>query len=582
MAKQAVMQSSFVAGELSPHMFDRIDIEVYSAGAAYLRNFIPIQHGPIIRRQGSQYLNKTPGFCRLVPFSFSLTQSFMLEFSAGLLRVYYKDTIVLNAAGNAPFSTPTQFREKDLPNLCWAQYKDWLYVCDGYHPPVAIKRYANNDWRQEAIAFTNKPVEWGGTNWPQFVTFFEQRAVYAAAPANPQQIWMSRTGLPENFKYNDGTDSNGQLIVLDDHALTYTIFSTDANGIKWIQPGSALLIGTSGGEYRVGSTVFGDAITPKNIKVVPQTTFGSAPVTPVRAGAAIVFIPRSRTRAYSIEYSIQQEQFLTQDITVFSSHIALAGIKEMSCQTAPDTYLWMITRDGDLIGCTYEKSQKVIAWHKHVTDGKYVSIGVSPSDGNDLIYVVIKRGNKYFTELFTNLTEPPQDINDGWYVDSGLKYDGPPIQHIVGMTHLAGKLINVLADGWVHPQVTVSASGAFDLEQPASRIQAGLPYTSDFTSLVPQSQQQLTVGMKRRISEFLIALEDSLDFYYRAVSQEGAQIAYAGPTHIMNLAKAPYSGHRKLQVDSSSDYTEQLEVWTDRPVPLNIRGLLYYITPAGI
>ena len=159
MTKTAVLQSSFVAGELSPHMFDRVDLEVYSAGAAHLRNFIPLQHGPISRRQGSQYLNKTPGFCRLVPFSFSITQSFMLEFSAHLLRVYYQDTIVLNAAGNAPFAITTQFREEDLPNLCWAQYKDWLYVCDGYHAPVAIKRYANNDWRQEDLVFTNIHVE---------------------------------------------------------------------------------------------------------------------------------------------------------------------------------------------------------------------------------------------------------------------------------------------------------------------------------------------------------------------------------------------------------------------------------------
>ena len=582
MVKTAVLQSSFVAGELSPHMFDRVDLEAYFAGAAYLRNFIPLTHGPIARRQGSQYLNKTPGFCRLVPFSFSVSQSFMLEFSAHLLRVYYQDTIVLNAAGNAPFSIATQFREEDLPNLSWAQYKDWLYVCDGYHPPVAIKRYANNDWRQEDLVFTNIPVEWGGTNWPAFVTFFEQRAVYAAAPADPQQIWMSRTGLPEDFTYNDGTDSNGQLIVLDDHALTYTIFSTDANGIKWVVPGSALLIGTSGSEYRVGSTVFGDAITPKNIKVVPQTTFGSAPVTPVKADASIIFVPRSRTRVRSIEYSIQQEQFLTQDLTVFSSHIALAGIKEMASQTAPDTYLWMVTEAGELIGCTYEKSQKVIAWHKHVTDGEYVSIGVSPSDGNDFIYVIVKRGDEYFTELFTNLTEPPSDINEAWYVDSGLKYEGPPIQHIVGMSHLANKKINVLVDGWVHPQVTVAADGSFDLDQPGSKIQAGLPYTSTFTSLAPQSQQSLTVGMKRRINEFLIALEDSLDFYYRTVSQTKLQLEYFGPTRIMNKAKVPGSRQERLPADSSSDYTEQLQVWTDRPVPMVVRTLLYFINPAGI
>ncbi len=118
--KEPVFQSTFVGGELSPHMQDRIDIEIYSAGAARLRNFIPLPHGPIMRRQGSQYLATANAAVKFIPFSFSVEQSFMLEFSHLKMRVYYQDLIVLGQDGVTPFELVTPWRDIDLPNLCWA------------------------------------------------------------------------------------------------------------------------------------------------------------------------------------------------------------------------------------------------------------------------------------------------------------------------------------------------------------------------------------------------------------------------------------------------------------------------------
>ena len=46
------LHASFNAGELSPLMDSRVNVEKYEAGCRKLRNFILHTHGPVFRRPG--------------------------------------------------------------------------------------------------------------------------------------------------------------------------------------------------------------------------------------------------------------------------------------------------------------------------------------------------------------------------------------------------------------------------------------------------------------------------------------------------------------------------------------------------
>lgn len=584
MAKESVIQTSFSAGELSPHLHDRIDLEAYFAGCAELRNFIPLPHGPILRRRGTHFIYEAKASTvRLIPFSFNVIQSFVLEFTNETIRIYHSDGILVNDEGTI-LEVESPFEEQDLPNLNWAQQGDWLYLVDGRHTPRALKRYSNTDWRVEELTFTSKPEEWDGENQPKFVALFEQRAYYAATAARPQQIWASRTGLYEDFTMKDqeGTDDP---VILDDHAFTYTIFSNDTNGIEWLLAMGALIIGTAGAEFKLGSTSALDPVTPKNVRISVQTHYGSAAVRPLRIGSSVMFIQRSKNRLRSFEYSFSEDQYTAQDLTIFASHILTGRAKEMQVQSAPDSYVWIVSEDGELIGCTYEKNQKVLAWHKHVTNGKFTSLCILPTQGNDRLYVAVQRiimGEiKTFIEVLIDSWEPTDSVEDSFYVDSGLTYEGDPISEVVGLQHLEGQTVSILVDGWVHPNQTV-LNGTVHLQQEGSKIHIGLEFNSSFLSLVPQSQQRITLGMVRRISEATIALEDSGDFFYKSASEEHAEIAYDGPTKIMNTAVPLTSRHQQVNIVGKSEKTAQLELWQIRPLPLVVRGIVYGINPSSI
>ena len=66
---------------------------------------------------------------------------------------------------------------------------------------------------------------------------------------------------------------------------------------------------------------------------------------------------------------------------------------------------------------------------------------------------------------------------------------------ISGLNYLEGKKLNILADGAVHPQRTVS-SGEISLERAASVVHLGLPYESDLNTL-PLALQVEALGQGR-------------------------------------------------------------------------------------
>ena len=109
MARVAVELTNFTGGELSPRLDGRTDLTKYSSGCSTLENLVVYPHGSAARRPGSTFIaevassaNKT----RLIPFEFSTTQTYMLEFSNLKMRVYKDKGAVLE--GDKTISGITQ------------------------------------------------------------------------------------------------------------------------------------------------------------------------------------------------------------------------------------------------------------------------------------------------------------------------------------------------------------------------------------------------------------------------------------------------------------------------------------------
>ena len=97
--KQTIgIKSSFAGGEFAPALYSRVDLDRYATGARTLRNIIVQPHGPASNRPGFEYIAtaKTSGKkVRVIPFEFSTTQTYVIEFGNYYCR-FYKDGARIN------------------------------------------------------------------------------------------------------------------------------------------------------------------------------------------------------------------------------------------------------------------------------------------------------------------------------------------------------------------------------------------------------------------------------------------------------------------------------------------------------
>jgi hypothetical protein len=343
---------------------------------------------------------------------------------------------------------------------------------------------------------------WSGTTgYPGCVTFHEDRLCWGGTGTTtaPQRIDMSKTGDYENMA---PTDADGT--VASDDAVSVTLNSNDVQVIRWMASDEkGLLVGTTSAEWIVRPSTTTEALSPTNVAAKPSTFYGSANVSPVKAGKAALFAQRAGRKVRELAYVYEVDGFRSPNMTFLAEHVTLSGVKELAYQQEPHSLLWAARNDGVLAGFTYERDQKVLGWHRHMLGG-YSNSGhtadalvesvccIPNSDGTrDEVWLVVKRyingRTVRYVEYMTKPWERGDTAEDAIHVDCALTYDGSATTSITGAHHLAGETVKIMADGAAHPDKTVSANGVITLDRSASVVQIGYGYNSDGKLLRPEA-----------------------------------------------------------------------------------------------
>lgn len=140
---------SFAGGELSPEMFGRIDDVKYQTGAAKISNMIATAQGPVVRRPGTKFVRgtKNNGVARLIPFTYSTTQTMVVEIGvdgaspyAGYIRFHTNGGTLLTDGGTAAGpSNEWDAGTEYVPGDTVSYGGDWFYCFaapDMFQPPT--------------------------------------------------------------------------------------------------------------------------------------------------------------------------------------------------------------------------------------------------------------------------------------------------------------------------------------------------------------------------------------------------------------------------------------------------------------
>lgn len=190
---------SFAGGEMSPEMFGRVDDAKFQTGAAKVRNFIPMPQGPLENRAGLAFVREVKDSTkkvRLLPFTYSTTQTMVIELGAGYIRFHTQGATlgpgtpaayngatayvvgnlvssgsvnyycIANTTGNAPpnatywyplpagiYEIPNPYAEADLFDIHYVQSADVLTLVHPNYAPRELKRLGATSWTLTTITF---------------------------------------------------------------------------------------------------------------------------------------------------------------------------------------------------------------------------------------------------------------------------------------------------------------------------------------------------------------------------------------------------------------------------------------------
>ena len=158
MARVAVQLTNFTGGELSPRLDGRNDLQKYSTGCKTLENMIIFPHGSAARRSGTQFVSEVKDSTketRLIPFEFSTTQTYILEFGNQYIR-FFKDNGQILSSGS-PYEISSPYLEAELFDIKFAQSADVMYLCHPNHPAKKLSRTGHTSWSLTSVDFTDGP-----------------------------------------------------------------------------------------------------------------------------------------------------------------------------------------------------------------------------------------------------------------------------------------------------------------------------------------------------------------------------------------------------------------------------------------
>lgn len=429
-----------------------------------------------------------------------------------------------------------------------------------------VLRYSTWLWAHSAFSLAR--------GYPSAVALHEQRLVFANTLQQPFGLWTSTAGDYGDFL--PGTK--------DDEPISYNIAANQADPIRWLTSGSDLVIGTLSQEFAAYGGGLGDPITPSNTRIVPQSGEGSNGVQPAKVGIETLFVNRAGRKIFSLANQSDVGGYVATDLLELAEHLTVGvTVVRVAWAKNPLSLLWCLRSDGTLMSMTYRREQQVFAWSRHPVDGFVESIAVIPSPDatTDDLWLIVRRTINGVTRRYVEFLAPPFEptsTNDKLlmgFVDSALRYAGPPATALSGLFHLEGRAVKVIADGALHPDRVVTG-GKVTLEAAASNVWVGLAYTSRLRTMRLEVPSLGTAqGKTKRIPRVTVRVHNGIGGSVGPGDENGLEeLVRRDLADPMDASPPMRSGDFDAYLPGDFDTDGRLAIVQAEPLPLDVLSVM--------
>lgn len=451
MARMRMNKTDFSAGELDPRLDGRYDLEVYAKGCSILENALPMPQGGITKVPGTHYVAEVATseaggeerYTRLIPMVIPgasgdiRRRHIVLEFGHETLRFYYDHEQIED--GGSPLELETPFSatpdNPEVRELKYQQIDNVLYVVHPSHEPWKLTWDGSGitDWSVGDVSFETGSVDFSDP--PRAIAFKDDRLYFA----RDQDIFGSKVGEYEDFVV--GTD--------DDEAFEFTIAAGYGSEILWMETHIDIVIGTSAGEYIL--TGGGSPITPSNVFVRRESSYGSRDIQGRLIGDSLAFVQRAGRKIREYFSPEQGAPYQGRDLTWWAAHVTGDGIVDMDFAQEPFPATWCVRDDGRIAVMVRDRIMDSLGWAELITDGDYEAVCAIRGDAQDEIWTVVRREIDGSIKRYVEYFEPLEDASlaQSVYVHSAVMFGGDESVDIT----------DVQVDGSDHVIVTAPSHG---------------------------------------------------------------------------------------------------------------------------
>jgi len=370
------------------------------------------------------------------------------------------------------------------------------FVDDGYQPDYA-----------------DAPIEaytpFGATGkYPSRVGFWEQRLWFGGTTLSPNGVFASRSADFENMDFARPQRENDSIAM--------SISTGQSNVIEAFIPMDRLLVGTSDNIFSL--------VGPNDDILVPNPPPGAkrhvgrgvALPKPIMVGEVAFYQPRVESGLRTLGYTFEIDGYRSNDVSIFAPHLFEDfRIVRMAYQAEPSSILWCVRDDGALLAFTWEAEQQVWGWTEQDVGGKVLDVCSVPEGQESRVYLIVERVIDGETVRYVEYLDRLKwtDYRTASFLDCSRIYVFEDAQtEIRGLGHLEGEEVTVLANGYTLR--TTVADGAISIEEPASFVIVGLPYSAIVETLpIPPEPKKKITG------EIYVEMVESFDV--RAGRKEG-------------------------------------------------------------
>lgn len=213
------IRKAFTGGEISRELLGLVELPEVQSGLDTCRNFIVQPQGSVRNRPGTQFVCEVKDSnypARLMPFSFSNTQTYAVEMGAGYFRFCTQSAQLLDVT-LLPYEISNSFIVTDLFDVHYVQSGDVMTIVHPNYPPSELSRLA-------ALTWTFNPITFGSKTPAPTGCAVVKTAPTVGTPKNQSYVVTALNSLG----YEESVPSNTSNVVSNDLTVTGNF-----NTISW-------------------------------------------------------------------------------------------------------------------------------------------------------------------------------------------------------------------------------------------------------------------------------------------------------------------------------------------------------------